>query len=208
MKRASHKLVAVFLCQTLILLPAGCAPKRVNAPRAPLAPAVFDPLQEALRKHYAELFETAPRLEFSASQVPKMREYLKNAEDYCVAQFRKRAEDYESQVRQTQGQLRRVSARVDDDRRKELHCRIQNARVLRGQSEVLANQGIPVAYQNKQAKLDLIEKWSAELRKIRQEIAAGAHYNRRWADVKDIGFERSPPARRTISKKARRPSAR
>jgi len=182
MMRAIHKILAVFLSQILILMPLGCGPKCVEAPEAPLAPAVFDPLQEALRKHYAELFEIAPRLEFSAAQIQRMREYLETAEDYCVDTFRARADQYEAQARDTQSQLRRVSARVDEERRKELHCRIQNARVLHGQAEVLASQGIPVAYQNKQAKLDLIEKWPAELRKIRQEIAAGAHHNRRWAD--------------------------
>jgi len=45
-----------------------------------------------------------------------------------------------------------------------------------------------VAYENRKAKLDLIEKWPGELKKIQAELAAGTHVNRKWGDVKDIGF--------------------
>jgi predicted Zn-dependent protease len=38
------------------------------------------------------------------------------------------------------------------------------------------------------AKLDLIEKWPALYRQTQAEIARGVHLNRRWGDVKDIGF--------------------
>jgi predicted Zn-dependent protease len=74
-----------------------------------------------------------------------------------------------------------------------MHCEIQNLQALKSQTDVLANQGIPVAYENREAKLRLIEEWPGELKQIRQEIASGAYQNRKWGDVKDIGFREIAP---------------
>jgi predicted Zn-dependent protease len=45
-----------------------------------------------------------------------------------------------------------------------------------------------VAYANRQAKLDLIQQWPANLKEIRQSLADGTYKNRQWSDVEDIGF--------------------
>jgi predicted Zn-dependent protease len=58
---------------------------------------------------------------------------------------------------------------------------------------VLAEHAIPVAYENRKAKLELIEKWPEELKRIQAEITAGTHHQRRWGDVKDIGFRELVP---------------
>lgn len=60
--------------------------------------------------------------------------------------------------------------------------------MLEEQADVLANNAIPVAYQNRQAKLDLIQNWPTQLKEIERQIADGSYHNRRWGDVKDIGF--------------------
>lgn len=53
---------------------------------------------------------------------------------------------------------------------------------------MISQHAIPVAYDNKQVKLELIQKWPAQLKAIQQSIADGTYKNRRWADVQDIGF--------------------
>ncbi|HET7100335.1 MAG TPA: M48 family metalloprotease, partial [Terriglobia bacterium] len=53
---------------------------------------------------------------------------------------------------------------------------------------VLAQHAIPVAYENKDAKLQLIQQWPQDLKGINAEIADGSYLKRRWGDVKDIGF--------------------
>jgi len=54
-------------------------------------------------------------------------------------------------------------------------------------------QAAPVAYDNREAKLDLIEKWPAALQQIKQELADGSYRKRRWGDVEDIGFREIEP---------------
>src|SRR5436309_13925427 len=53
---------------------------------------------------------------------------------------------------------------------------------------MLANHGIPTAYDNMQAKLQLIQQWPAERRQILAQIADGSYNKRRWGDTKDTAF--------------------
>jgi hypothetical protein len=184
--------LALLLALWLAVSPLACA-RRAAAPRVTLPPAVFGPLQKDLQKSYLELFETAHRLEYSPGQIQEMRQYLNGAKDYCVAQFKDHAQQHERELAEAQRELRRKSDSLSDQERHELHCRIQNLRIMKAQVDVLHHNAIPVAYENRQAKLDLIEKWPGARRQIEQQIAAGTHHSRQYGDVKDIGFREVGP---------------
>jgi hypothetical protein len=174
----------VALLASLLILP----PATAQRERGALPPEVRKPLQEALQKSYLELFDEAPRLEFSASQIAAMRKILEDVQKGCVGQYKNRTEELGRQLRSEQASLKASTGRIDDVQRKQKHCQIQNLRALEAQARVLAEQAIPVAYENRKAKLELIEKWPEELKQIKAEIAAGTHHQRKWGDVKDIGF--------------------
>lgn len=192
MSRTVRRFVVLLLIPLIVFTPISCG-HRAAPPQVPVAPAVFRPLQEELQESYLVLFETAANLEYSQSQIAGMRTYLDQAQDYCVGQFKKRGDTYEGQLRDVQAELKQKTRQLDESRRHELHCRIQNLRVLKSQTNVLANHAIPVAYENKKAKLELIEKWPAQLKEIKQEISSGAYHDRRFGDVKDIGFREIAP---------------
>lgn len=179
-------MVALLCSEALLASLLGCGRHRVELPEVKPPAAVFEPLQEDLKKSYLTLFETAGKLEYSDSQVLKMREYLKQAQDYCVGRFEGVSSEYERRVEESQKALKKSS--VTDDERHNLHCRIQDARVLKSQADVISQHAIPVAYDNKQAKLELIQKWPAQVKEIQQSLADGSYKNRRWADVQDIAF--------------------
>lgn len=183
-----RNILAALLSGILVLETSGCATRNVPAPKPPLPPAVFKPLQAALLKSYDDLFKQAPRLEFSAIQVERMREYLDQARKHCTGRFENQAKQLDDTLRKAQTDLRRLGRGKDDARRKQLHCRIQNLRIGKTQAEALANHAIPVAFENRKAKLELIEKWPAELQQIQQEIKADTYHDRPFGDVKDIGF--------------------
>lgn len=185
-------IIAILLCPVLVLPSVSCGHREIR-PVIPLSRAVFNPLQEYLQKPYLELFELAPTLEFSPSQIEEMRKYLEEAEDYCVGQFKNRSDQHEEQFQQTQAELKQESATLNESRRHDLHCRIQNLRALKSQTEVLIDQSIPVGYENKAAKLELIEKWPGELKAIKQALKSNAYRNRRWGDAEDVGFREIGP---------------
>jgi beta-barrel assembly-enhancing protease len=186
MQRPNLRAMLALLCsEVLIGGLAGCGSHRATLPEVSTPIQVFAPLQEELKQSYLTLFETASKLEYSDNQLLKMQEYLKQAQDYCVGRFEAVSEEYKRRVDDAQKALK---SNVSDEERHNLHCRIQDARALKGQADVISRHAIPVAYENKRAKLELIQKWPSQLKEIQRNIADGNYRNRRWSDVQDIGF--------------------
>jgi len=179
-------LIALLCSELLIANLVGCGRQhRAELPTVRPVASVFEPLQEDLKKSYLTLFEIAPGLEYSESQIARMREYLSQAQDFCVGRFEASAKEYQRSVDDAQKSLK---SKISDDRRHTLHCNIQDARALKSQADVISQHAIPVAYANRQAKLDLIQQWPVQVKEIRQSLADGSYKNRRWSDVEDIGF--------------------
>lgn len=172
----------------------GCASKQVAASPAAsdfltaAEPSQRGALRQLLQKSYAELFESAPTQEFTIAEIQAQRTALGKSKDFCVARFKDHAKQYGKQIDGAQKDLKVQTVRLDEGQRREVHCRIQNLELLRSEAQALASHAIPTAYDNLNAKLDLLEKWPALYRQTQQEIADGSYMNRRWADVKDIGF--------------------
>ncbi len=184
-------MVAVLAAELILSSQFGCASRRTTPPESKPAPAVFDALQEDLKKPYVTLFETAAKLEYSESQIRTMREYLTQAEDYCAGRFKDQSKSFEAQIEKYQDALK--ASGLSAGQRQNLHCNIQNARILKSEADVIAGHAIPVAYDNRQAKLDVIQRWPTELQTIRRSIADGTYRSRRWGDVQDIGYRKLEP---------------
>ena len=171
-----------------LILPAACASRPKAMPQRPLAPDVMSPLLEITRESYAELFEEAPRYRYTSAQIEKMKDYLEQSKDYCVSSHKNRSRQYEQELRSASGDLYMVGGRIDEGERHQRHCQIQNLRILKARADILADQAIPVAYENRKAKLELIQHWPSERQRIEQELRSGSYRNRRWANVNDIGY--------------------
>lgn len=187
--------LSVILCELLVFVPACRQRTPVGAP-PPARPEQITELQDELQKSYLDLFEISPSLHYTKAQIDAMRNYLDKGQEYCVDQFKGHAEKYRSELDQAQKDLKQRGSGLAEGERHTMHCNIQQLRVLESQATVLAQNAIPVAYDNRQAKLDLIQNWPAQLQQINQEIASGAYINRRWGDVKDIGFRNIAPNQR------------
>lgn len=194
-----RRLMATFLSTQLSLLGValescavrqqsqGAKPSQLSSALQPL-PTQPTPLRGLLQKPYAELFELAPTLEFGAAEIAAQRKALEKGRDFCVTRFKEHAKQYEKQVDAAQKDLKKKTASLSEEQRKQLHCKIQNLELLRSEAQALSGHAIPTAYDNLNAKLDVIEKWPILYKQTQQEIARGSHLSRRWGDVKDIGF--------------------
>jgi hypothetical protein len=179
---------SLWLALAGVLVLSGCGPKSHTLPTPPLSQKTLDPLEAELQKSYLTLFQTASSLDFTPDQIEKTRKYLEDTKGYCVGEFKQKADQLDAKISAAEKNLKENQASIPEAERHELHCEIQNDRLLKAQAKVAADHGIPIAYQNKEAKLDLIEKWPADLKQIKQEIADGSYRNRQWGDVQDIGF--------------------
>lgn len=195
MRWTAKACLSLILCELMVFLPACHKRAQVGAP-PPARPQELSGLQQELQKPYIELFDISPNLRYSKQQIASMREYLQKGEVYCVDQFKGHAEKYKAELEQVQKDLKQRGSSIVDSERHSIHCKIQQLRVLESQATVLSQNAIPVAYDNRLAKLDLIENWPAQLQSTQQEIASGTYEKRQWGDVKDIGYRDIAPNQR------------
>lgn len=189
-----RRIVALGLCVLILLPPVGEAASQPQSKR-PLPPPELS-LREYLQKSYLELFELAPTLEFSAAEIEAQRNALKSGRDLCVDRFENHVKHYDKQIDAARSGLKRNTGTLSDAERKKAHCNIQNIDLLKSEAEVLGKQAIPTAYDNLNAKLDVIKLWPAQHQQIQREIANGSYHARRWGDVKDIGYRQIEPNQR------------
>lgn len=185
MRGLGRRLMAICLCECLVILPVESGSRRI-AP--PTAPAQTTSLRDYLQKPYLELFELAPKLEFGAGEIQAQRNALESGKKLCVNRFKDHSRLYGRQIETAQKDLKKKTSSLGESERKQIHCSIQNLSFLKSEADVLAGNAIPTAYANLFAKLELIQQWPASYRQAQQELSSGEYMKRRWADVKDIGF--------------------
>jgi hypothetical protein len=190
-KDLARRVVALALCEALVILPLSGGQSA-----APPAPVQTESLRGYLQKSYLELFELAPTLKFSADEIGNQRKAFEKGEESCVNRFKGHVERYQKQIDKARSELKKKTAKMSGEQRKQAHCSIQNLDLLKSEAEILARHAIPTAYDNLSAKLDVIEKWPALYKQTQQEIASEAYLKRRWSDVKDNGVSwfRTHPA--------------
>ena len=181
-----RRFVALLVCELLVFLPA--TGRTQEAPQTHRSSKTDINLRQYLQRSYLELFESAPKLKFTAAEIQGQREALKKGKDFCVTRFRGNAKRYQNQVEAAQKDLKKNTSTISEEQRKQAHCNIQNLDLLKSEAEVLAGHAIPTAYDNLNAKLDLIQQWPATYKQTQQEITSGSYTSRRWGDAKDIGF--------------------
>jgi hypothetical protein len=197
-----RKFLALLCAELLIFSQVGCGGHRVALPEVRPPSQVFEPLNEELKKSYLMLFETAPKLEYSDAEIVKMQEYLKQAQDYCTGRFESVANEYQRRIDDAQKGLKKSG--ITNEERHNLHCSIRDARVLHGQADVIAQNAIPVAYDNKGAKLELIQNWPVQLKEIRASVADGTYKARRGATLRTSAFAKLRKIRKTTSSSGER----
>ena len=173
---------------TLLLVHLSGAPISAPAQASQAAGEAPLPLRDYLRRPYSELFALAPSLHFTDAEVMQQRQSLDQGEKQCKSKFKEHSKSYGKQLDAARSELKRGGPQLNDSQRHVLHCRIQNLELLKSESEVLTGQAIPNAFDNLNAKLDLLLQWPEQDRKAKADLQSGAYLQRRWADVKDIGF--------------------
>jgi predicted Zn-dependent protease len=188
MKESFRRFAAAVLSPLLIITPVLPAQAQAEATQASLPQQPKLSLHEYLQKPYEELFELAPSLTFSAAEIEQDRQALKRGEDGCRGRFKEHSKLYGKQLDAARNDLKKGGSTLANEPRHALHCKIQNLELLRSEADVLSGQAIPNAYDNLSAKLNLLLQWPEQNRLARAALADGTYDQRRWADVKDIGF--------------------
>ena len=178
-------LVASALCGLLVWTTAlGAWPNA--GPTPPLAELVGEP--------YLVLLERAHELELSSNQLKEFKKQLKKEEKAEKNRLKEEAKQLEKQIKGLRNELSMLNRKASSDSqpvstsRHDVHCRIEALEKELQEKQIERKNGVPVTYDNRKAKLELIEKWPAEQEKIWNLLESGAARQRRFGDVEDIGI--------------------
>ena len=186
MRSIFRQFVAALLCASLAFLPIAGDARQAQVAAAQATQQAN--LRDQLQKSYLELFDLASKVSFSDQEIKEQRDALHAGKDMCVTRFKDHSKQYGKQIETEQKNLKSKTAKMSDAERAQTHCRIQNLDLLKSEADVLSGQAIPTAYDNLNAKLDILDKWPDQYKQIQQQIKDESYTQRRWADVKDIGF--------------------
>ena len=150
-------------------------------------------LKELVSEPYLVLLERADELRLSKKELEKFGKQLKREEKAEKQRLKQEMKELEQQMKELRGQLtdlNRARSRDTDElatQRHELHCQILSLEKEFNSKKAEREHGVPVAYQNRQAKLNLIEAWPAKKRGIEETVELGRARERRFGDAEDIG---------------------
>ncbi|MCZ6485155.1 MAG: M48 family metallopeptidase [Acidobacteria bacterium] len=151
------------------------------------------PLAELVREPYLVLLERAQEWNFSKKEVEAFRKDLKNqekAEKKKLEQEEKALKQQVKDLRKQLDELNKGNSRDNSEmtlQRNELHCQILSLEREQNAKKAERDHGVPVAFDNKLAKLDLIQNWPTRRAEIDRILESGTARERRFGDVEDIG---------------------
>ncbi|KAF0247841.1 MAG: peptidase M48 Ste24p [bacterium] len=153
-------------------------------------------LANIVNKPYTELLDIAPRVSFSTIQISEFKKSLEKEKATEKTRLEKEEVALKKEVetlRQQLGKLNKESSRDTKEmkaRRQNLHCQILTLERQIKQKNTERGHGLSVIYDNKLAKLELIQQWPVKQKEIEQLLASGNARQRRFGDVEDIGIRK------------------
>ena len=152
------------------------------------------PLSELVNEPYLLLLEKSAGLEFTQKELEALKKELKREEKGEKNRLKGEQKDLEKQLKVLRKELEDLNKERSRDtdamriERSALHCRITSLETQLDTRKAEREHGLPLAYDNRFAKLDLIEQWPAKKREIDQTLESGLARERRYGDVEDIGI--------------------
>ena len=176
------KSAALFLGVLLTIIPAAVARHASDQTAADL-----------VRKSYLELLELDEVRKLMPSEIKSIEDQNKkdkNAEESRLKKDEDRIEKELKGARRRLDELNKSGSRDDVETKRQrtaIHCEVLRLESELTKTRTQIENGVPILYQNKSAKLDLVQKWPTIRAQIAQEIEEGTARKRRYGDVEDIG---------------------
>ena len=151
-------------------------------------------LPDLTRKSYLELLETSHKQTFTEKDYDSARDKLESEKESEQDRLEKQADKLNDQIDASRKQLDSLNKSGSKDtpsqaaQRQDLHCKILDLQAQLRDTETERKQGLPITFENRFAKLDLIRNWPSRKAEIERTIASGQARSRTHGDVEDIGI--------------------
>lgn len=153
-------------------------------------------LEELIEKPYLDLLNLARPGLVNPQEAERVRQNLEKRKHDEQERLRAEEKKLAKEMADARKQLTELNRQASKDteqttaQRRDLHCKI-----LRMEKEYLEKKterehGVPLMFENKLAKLALLEKWPGRKGEIESIVRAGRARQRPHGDVEDIGFRK------------------
>ena len=179
------KFIGILLC-VLLLYPAGFT--------ADTKPYAIDTARELIDRSYLDLLELDQIQTFAEGEIRNVEMQLNKAKELEQGRLKKEEDRIEKELKAARNRLDQLNKRGSRDntevarQRTQLHCEVLRLEAELEKTRTEREKGVPVLYQNKSAKLDLIQKWPRMHAEIEENIDGGRARDRRYGNVEDIGI--------------------
>jgi hypothetical protein len=181
---------------TVILLAALLMQQQLPGRPAPTQKAEKPQLAQLVNQRYLDLLGLAPALNFTAREIDEFKRRLEQEKDAEKKRLEEEEKAMKAQIEATHKALDRLNkqssrdtAEMAEERRK-LQCQVYKFERQIAEKRTEREHGLPLAYDNKRAKLDLIQLWPAKKKEIAETVASGRARARKHGDVEDIGVRK------------------
>lgn len=160
------------------------------------AVATSSALADLAKRPYLDLLEAAPAVSFKSAEFDAARKEFAKQRDSEKERLKAEEKKLDDRLADLRSQLASINKESSTDtpkmaeRRTAVHCEILSLEKQRREKRIEREKGVPVAFENKLAKLDLIEQWPAKKKEIDKTIAEGRSRQRRYGDVEDVGVRK------------------
>jgi beta-barrel assembly-enhancing protease len=151
-------------------------------------------LPSLVNRSYLDLLEMRNIPTYDEREVRTVRDRLEEGKKPEIERTKERLDIVKQQLKREREQLADLNKGSSRDtpgmtaQRETVHCRILQLEAEQRNLETEKEKGIPNLYQNKFAKLELIEKWPELRTDIENRIENGTARERRFGNVEDIGL--------------------
>jgi hypothetical protein len=153
-----------------------------------------DALRDLVAKSYLDLLELREIPRFSSAEIRSVEIELNRSKDDERNRLKKEQERIEQELKTARKRLEEMNKTSSSDdaktagERTNIHCDVLRLESDLAKTKTERDKGVPIIYQNKFAKLELIRTWPAIRTEIEQNIEAGRARARRYGDIDDIGI--------------------
>lgn len=151
-------------------------------------------LRELVNMSYLDLMTRSIESGVTEAEIEKFKKTLdreKEQESRRLESEEKSLKGRLDGMRKRLDALNRTASRDSDEmatERRNLHCEVLRIEEQIRQKRTEREHGLPIAFDNKRAKLDLLVRWPARKAEIDRMIESGRAREREHGDVEDIGI--------------------
>lgn len=151
------------------------------------------PPSELVKRPYLDLAELAPTISLDRNALAAYRAELGHQRRSELERLKGEEKQLDGQLDTLRDQLKSLNLEGSTDtpqmaeRRTKVHCEILRLEKSRREKRVEREHGMPVSFENKLAKLDLLEQWPARKAEIGRIISEGRARQRPYGNVEDVG---------------------